>query len=150
MENRQSRLSDEELRRRAGEVTTVVNDLSLGDGLEVVGYTMYEIIRCAFRNDREAGLDLMRKMMEASISALEQTWAEEDQGKLDLSSVEAPTHLDGTPVDRCEAATLHARLTAGEMKIEITDEVAATMKEAGLTTEDIRKMLLASTRKTMS
>lgn len=39
-------------------------------------------------------------------------------------SVSAPTLLDGTPIDKEEAAKMHAGLTSGEMKIELDDGVA--------------------------
>lgn len=70
--------------------------------------------------------------------------------KLDLSQVEAPTHLDDTPVDKEEAARVHAGLTSGEMSIELADGVAEELAAAGLNVEDIKAMLIASTKKTMS
>lgn len=65
-------------------------------------------------------------------------------------TAEAPTHLDGSPVDKDEAARVHAGLVSGEMKIEMAPGVAEELAAMGLTPEDIRKMMIASTKKTMS
>ena len=70
--------------------------------------------------------------------------------KTDLSEVEAPTLLDGSPVDKEEAAQVHARLSSGEMEIRLAPGVAEQLEALGLTVDDIRAQLIASTRKTMS
>lgn len=71
-------------------------------------------------------------------------------GKLDLSSVEAPTLLDGSPVDKEEAAQVHAGLVSGEIKVQAVEGVAEELAAAGLSIEDVKQMLIAATRKTMS
>lgn len=64
--------------------------------------------------------------------------------------VSAPTHLDGTPVDKEEAAKMHAGLVSGEIKFEIPPEVLADMEAMGMTVEDLRAQFIASAKKTMS
>lgn len=70
--------------------------------------------------------------------------------KINPKDVEAPTHLDGTSIDKDEAARVHALLASGEMKIELADGVAEEMAEAGISVDDLKKLLMASTKKTMS
>lgn len=71
-------------------------------------------------------------------------------GKIDPKDVSAPTHLDGTPVDKEEAARVHAGLVSGEMEVHASPEALAEMEKAGLSLEDIKEMLIAASRKTMS
>lgn len=70
--------------------------------------------------------------------------------KVDTSKAEAPTHLDGSPVDKDEAARVHAGLASGELKIEALPEAMAELEAAGISMDDLRAMLMASTKKTMS
>lgn len=70
--------------------------------------------------------------------------------KIDPKDVEAPTHLDGSPVDKEEAARVHAGLVSGEIEVRATPEALADMEEAGFSLEDIKEMLIAGNRKTMS
>jgi hypothetical protein len=67
-----------------------------------------------------------------------------------ITDVEAPTLLDGSPVDKEEAARVHAGLSSGEIKIEMCDGVAEELAAAGLDIEDVKAMLIAATKKTMS
>lgn len=68
----------------------------------------------------------------------------------DDDDVEAPVYLDGTPVPSSEVADVHAAVLSGEMEIEISDEALASMKEMGLSPDDIRNMLLSSMKKAAS
>ena len=70
--------------------------------------------------------------------------------KIDPLKAEAPTLLDGTPVDKEEAQKVHQRLLSGEMKIELAPGVAEELAKMGLTVEDIRAQMIAATKKTMS
>lgn len=69
---------------------------------------------------------------------------------LDTSQVSAPRKMDGSPVDKDEAARVHAGLTSGEMDVKMTPEVIEQMEKLGLSAEDMRKLLIAATRKTMN
>ncbi len=72
------------------------------------------------------------------------------EDKINLDEVEAPTLLDGTPVDKEEAAKMHAGLVSGEMKIVLCEGVAEELAAMGLSEEDMRAMMTASVKKTMS
>lgn len=73
-----------------------------------------------------------------------------ESDSLDPKDVSMPTHLDGTPVDKEEAARVHAGLISGDIGIEVAPEAVAEMAELGLTVETFREMLIAATKKTMS
>jgi len=73
-----------------------------------------------------------------------------NEDKINIEDVEAPTHLDGSPVDNEEAARAHAGLVSGEIEIVMVDGVEDELEAMGLSPEDIRAMLITSTRKTMS
>jgi hypothetical protein len=64
-------------------------------------------------------------------------------------NVESPRQLDGTPIPPDELSDFHAKLAAGEVDIVVPDEVKADLEVAGLTTEDISKLMLASVKKGM-
>jgi hypothetical protein len=68
----------------------------------------------------------------------------------DFDGVSAPTHLDGSPVDKDEAARVHSGLVTGEMKVEMAEGVAEELEALGLTPDDIKQMLIAAAKKTMS
>ncbi len=68
----------------------------------------------------------------------------------ETSEVSAPTHIDGTPVDKEEAAKMHQMLVSGEMKFEIHPEALAEMEAMGMTLDDLRDQFIAATKKTMS
>ncbi len=68
----------------------------------------------------------------------------------DNDDVKAPTYLDGTPVPSSEIADVHAAVLNGEMQIEICDEALASMKEMGVSPEDILNILLSSMKKAAS
>lgn len=70
----------------------------------------------------------------------------DDEGEWDA---DAPETLDGSPVDKEEAARVHAGLLSGEVKIEIAPCVAEEMEKSGLTVEDLKEMLIQSMKKTM-
>jgi hypothetical protein len=70
--------------------------------------------------------------------------------KPNIEDVSAPTHLDGTPVDKEEAANMHAKLVSGEMNVLMADGMEEQLAEMGLTADDIRQMLIAAAKKTMS
>lgn len=79
----------------------------------------------------------------------EEKFPRKPDGTLDLKEVEAPTLIDGTPVDKEEAADMHAKLAAG-VEIRLAPGAEEDLIRAGLTIEDIRKMLMAGAKKTMS
>lgn len=64
--------------------------------------------------------------------------------------VEAPTHLDGSPVDKEEAARVHQKLVSGEMTVQAAPEVLAQLEEIGMNLETFKAALIKATRKTMS
>lgn len=70
--------------------------------------------------------------------------------KLDLSKVSAPKTMDGDPVDKEEAARTHAGLVSGEIKMVFGPEALEEMKAIGITEDQVREMIIASTKKTMS
>jgi hypothetical protein len=72
------------------------------------------------------------------------------ENEINTGDVEAPTHLDGTPVDKEEAARMHAGLVSGEISIIALPEAAAELEALGISMDDIRQQMIASTRKTMS
>ncbi len=72
------------------------------------------------------------------------------ENKINLDEVEAPTLLDGSPVDKEEAAKMHAGLVSGKMKIVLCEGVAEELAAMGLSEEDMRSMMTASVKKTMS
>ncbi len=69
---------------------------------------------------------------------------------IDLSDVEAPTLLDGSPVDKEEAARVHAGLLSGEISVNLCDGVAERLEAMGLSVDDIKAMLINATKKTMN
>lgn len=48
------------------------------------------------------------------------------------------------------AQMLRSRLISGEMRFELSDEVAAELADMGLTADDIKDLLLLATAKAMS
>lgn len=48
------------------------------------------------------------------------------------------------------AADLHGRLISGEIRVEATPEVLVMLAEKGMTLEDLKKQLIAATRKSLS
>lgn len=71
-------------------------------------------------------------------------------GTPNFDSVEAPTHMDGTPVDKEEAARMHAGLVSGEIAVQVHPEAMAEMEAMGMTIDDIRQLLINASKKTMS
>lgn len=63
--------------------------------------------------------------------------------------VTAPTLMDGSPVDKEEAARVHAGLVSGEMTVQLAPGVAEELEAMGLTIEDMKATLIAATKKTM-
>lgn len=63
-------------------------------------------------------------------------------------SVTAPTHRsDGTPVSSEELARVHEKLLSGEMKIEFAPGAEEDLAKAGISKDDMKKMLLGSMKK---
>lgn len=70
--------------------------------------------------------------------------------KLDLTKVSAPKTVDGDPIDKEEAARAHAGLVSGELKMVFGPEALEEMKAIGITEDQVREIIIASTKKTMS
>lgn len=76
--------------------------------------------------------------------------AEDEKPRFDPAEAQAPTHMDGTPVDKEEAARVHAGLVSGEIDVKIAPEALADMERLGISIDDLRKSLIAGTKKTMN
>lgn len=71
-------------------------------------------------------------------------------GKPDLSAVGVPTSLtDGSPMPAEKASKLH-NLLSGDGKLAFAPGVEDQLAEAGVSKEDLRQILLASTKKALS
>ncbi len=74
----------------------------------------------------------------------------DDDGKIDIVQVSAPTSIDGKPMSAEDASALHQKLMVGKFPLKFSRQAKLMMDKIGISEEEVKDLMAKALRKTMS